>query len=93
MAQQRLMGGIVSIGDVQWYRVEDHEPPQRKLVMVTGDSGYITHRQFLELAYLDDSYRPRHDGPPRWLSVQSDALSDKGWRPTHWAEPLELPHE
>jgi hypothetical protein len=69
------------------------EPPQQTLVKVTGDSGYTNHRKFLTLAYLDDVYRPRHDGPPRWLDVTNTALSDYGWEPTHWApfDPEELP--
>lgn len=90
-----LMGGLVVayVGDVNWLRIEDHEPPQKTLLMVTGDSGYAHHKKFLTLARVDDEYRPRlaSDGPLRWINVQDSALSDQGWYPTHWAEMIPLP--
>jgi hypothetical protein len=76
---------------VNWHRIEDMAPPERELVMVTGPSGYVTHKQFLELAYYDEEYRPSRGGPIRWLSVQNDALSDFSYFPTHWARPIALP--
>lgn len=77
----------------EWTAVNDAEPPQKMLVKVTGDSGYVKHMKFMTLAYIDDDYRPRRAGPPRWLNVQNDELLDQGWVPTHWApfDPEELP--
>lgn len=82
---------------VRWFQVNpkltnNGLPPDKKLVMVTGDSGYVTHKKFLTFAYLDQQYRPWKEGEePRWLNVQNDALTDCGWRPKHWAYPLKLP--
>ncbi|KEA07504.1 hypothetical protein [Rhizobium rhizogenes] len=76
---------------VAWFKVSDVTPPQNTLLMVTGSSGYRTHRQFLELAYVDEDYRPSRGGPLRWQSVQNDALLDAGYVPTHWAYPIDLP--
>lgn len=90
----KLMGGLVSahVGDITWHRVEDHEPPQKTLLMVCGDSGYRTFNQkFLTLAYVDEEYRPSLGDELRWLSVQNDELTDQSWRPTHWAFPMDLP--
>lgn len=68
----------------RWVSIEQSEPPRNVLVIITGDSGYVTHCKFLTLAYIDDAYRPRHGGPPRWLNVQNNELTDYGWTPTHW---------
>lgn len=76
---------------VVWHRVDEVKPPEKRLLMVTGDSTYCTHKQFLTLAYYDEDYRPSRGGPLRWLSVQNDALTDQSWVPTHWAFPIELP--
>lgn len=76
---------------VAWFDVSDVEPPQKTLLMVTGSSGYRTHRQFLELAYVDEDFRPSRGGPRRWQSVQNDSLSESGYVPTHWAYPINLP--
>lgn len=73
----------------KWTPVSEQEPPQRRLVKVTGDSGSVRYIKFLTLAYLDDDYRPRHGGQPRWLDVTHTALSDYGFAPMHWA-PFDL---
>jgi len=76
---------------IKWFKVEDFEPPQKTLLMVTGPSGYSTYKKFLALAYVDEDYRPSKGGPLRWQSVTDDSLSDNSWYPTHWARPVELP--
>lgn len=76
---------------VNWHRIEDFVPPQRKLVMVTGPSGYVTHTKFLALAYVDEQYRTSHGGRLRWQTVTNDDLSDCGFYPTHWALIINLP--
>jgi hypothetical protein len=70
---------------ITWYKVETYPPPDKQLLLVTGDSGYVNHKRFMTLAYIDESYRPSKGGPPRWLNVQNDELIDQGWEPTHWA--------
>lgn len=77
---------------IVWRTVDSVTPPAKKLLMVTGDSRYRTHTRFLTLAYYDENYRPSRDGSIRWLNVQNDELSDLGWEPTHWAEPIGLPN-
>ncbi|ABF71340.1 p092 [Rhizobium phage 16-3] len=79
--------------NIAWLKVSEVAPPQRTLLMVTGSSGYRTYRQFLELAYVDEEYRPSRGGPLRWQTVQNDALSDFGYEPTHWAYPITLPED
>ncbi|WP_287353586.1 hypothetical protein [Mesorhizobium sp.] len=76
-----------------WHKIEDYAPPQRELVMVTGPSGYVTHTKFLELAYVDEEYRPSRGGALRWQTVTNDALSDCGFYPTHWARIINLPEQ
>ncbi|MER9911679.1 hypothetical protein NKJ71_13700 [Mesorhizobium sp. M0050] len=76
---------------VEWKKIEDATPPEKKLLMVTGPSGYSTHGKFLSLAYIDEEFRPSRGGPLRWQTVTSDSLSDDGFYPTHWALPIELP--
>lgn len=76
---------------VNWHKIEDLAPPQRELVMVAGPSGYVTHKSFLELAYVDEEYRPSRGGELRWQTVTNDSLSDYGFFPTHWARPVALP--
>lgn len=74
-----------------WHKVEDLSPPQRELVVVTGPSGYVTHDRFLELAYVDDEYRPPIAGRLRWQTVTHDSLSEYGFYPTHWARQPNWP--
>lgn len=76
---------------ITWTAVSESLPPDRRFVMVTGDSGYTTTRNFLTLARLDKEFRPPINGRLRWLGINNDDLSDCGWRPTHWAEPINLP--
>lgn len=76
-----------------WWKIDEFKPPEKKLVMVTGPSGYVTHTKFMTLAYYDEEYRPSRGGPIRWLSVTNDALSDCSWYPTHWALPIDLPED
>lgn len=78
-------------GGVKWFKVSEVNPPEQVTLMVTGDSGYVTRRKFLELAYIDESFRPSRGGELRWLSVQNESLSESGYRPTHWAYPISLP--
>lgn len=75
---------------VQWHDVETDAPPEKKLLMVTGDSGYVNNKDFLCLAYYDEQYRPRLGGEIRWQSVTNDSLSDCGWYPKRWAHPINL---
>jgi len=79
------------IDGVEWHSVEERLPPQKTLLMVTGPSGYRTHKKFLQLAYVDEDFRPSHGGPLRWIDHANDALTDGGLVPTHWAMPTELP--
>jgi hypothetical protein len=75
----------------EWFPVAVR-PPEKKLVMVTGPSGYANHKTFLALAYYDNKYRPPlADGEIRWLDVCNAALMDQSWIPTHWAHPIVLP--
>jgi len=76
---------------LNWHKIEDMPPPERELVCVTGDSGYVTHKRFLELAYIDEEFRPSRGGPLHWLNVMNDALSDCGFHPTHWARQPNWP--
>ncbi len=83
---------MVTIGNINWFNVLITLPGENELVMVTGDSGYMTHTKFLCLAYYDSEFRPPYnDGRIRWLDVQQDALMERGWVPTHWAKPIRLP--
>lgn len=75
---------------VVWFQVDHVKPPHKKLLMVSGPSGYAVHEQFLALAYIDEEFRPSRGGPLRWQTVMSDALADNGWVPTHWAYPINL---
>lgn len=77
--------------NITWISLNDREPPEGDLVMVTGPSGNVINRKFLTLAYFDELYRPRLNNKPRWLDVTNTALSDHGFMPTHWAELVELP--
>lgn len=79
------------IDGITWHNVRFKMPEEKKLVMLTGDSGYLTHVKFLTLGYYDEEYRPSHGGETRWLDVQNEALLDQGWTPTHWAELIQLP--
>ncbi len=74
-----------------WNPIFKLKPPEFKLVMVCGDSGYSLHMQFIALAYYNNDYRPPLDGRIRWLDVTGTALSDYGWVPSHWAWPIGLP--
>lgn len=76
-----------------WHKISDMPPPQKELVVVTGPSGYVTHTRFLELAYVDEEFRPSRGGPLRWQTVTNDALSDGGFYPTHWARQLNWPED
>lgn len=81
-----------TIDGIHWFAVELRLPDENELVMLTGDSGYVTHKKFLTLGYYDNEYRPPlPDGRIRWQSVQNDSLSDQGWEPTHWAKAIQLP--
>lgn len=87
-----LKGGTAL--EVRWHRLVPNgvKPPEKQLLLVCGDSGYRGHRQFLTAAYYDESHRPRlANSGIRWLNVQGDELSDKGWHPSHWAEMIGLP--
>jgi hypothetical protein len=86
------MTGRVIRAEITWYRVDYTSPPENTILMVTGDSGYITHSRFLCLAYFDETFRPRlRPDEIRWLDVQNNALTDCGWVPEFWAFPVELP--
>jgi len=76
---------------VNWHSIDEMAPSQRELVMVTGPSGYVTHQRFLELAYVDEDFRPSRGGQLRWQTVTNDALSDCGFYPTHWARQINFP--
>jgi hypothetical protein len=76
---------------IQWKEIEKCKPPEDTLLMVTGPSGYITHKKFLCIAYYDETYRPSFNDRIRWQSVSNDSLSDCGWHPTHWSYLMELP--
>lgn len=76
---------------LEWKDVHKCKPPEDTLLMVTGDSGYITHKKFLCLAYYDEEFRPSRDNNIRWLNVCNDELTDNCWRPTHWSYPVALP--
>lgn len=78
---------------LNWHKISDFPPPQKELVLVTGPSGYTTHKRFCELAYVDEEFRPSRGGRLRWQTVTHDALSDSGFYPTHWARPLNWPEE
>lgn len=60
----------------------ENTAPQRKVVLVRGKSGWLTHPTFYIAAYLDEAYRPGR----RWLTVQNDLLADWGWQPVEWME-------
>lgn len=72
---------------IEWLPVEHFKPPQKELLLVTGPSGYITHKKFVTLAYVDDEYRMPFpdDYPLRWQTVSNDSLSDSGHYPEFWA--------
>lgn len=73
--------------EILWHRADDTLPPPRKVVMVTGESGYMPpNDRFLTLAYRE----PDYPFAP-WRSMTSDALDEVGWHPTHWAERVPLP--
>lgn len=76
---------------IDWISVDDRMPGERRLVMVTGESGYIKFSNFLTLAYYDEKFRPSKGGATRWLDLADDALLDHGWMPTHWAEVINFP--
>lgn len=80
-----------TIDGVHWFNCDITMPDERKLVLLTGPSGYVTHPKFLTLGYYDNEYRPPINGRTRWLNVQNDDLSDQGWVPTHWAKAINLP--
>lgn len=73
---------MVTLQGIDWINVFHAFPEEKKLVMVTGDSGYRSNKQFLCLAYRSSN---------TWLDVQGEPLRDMGWVPTHWAEPIQLP--
>lgn len=70
------------IDGIEWINVFHSFPNENELVMVTGDSGYMTNKLFLCLAYRSSDV---------WLDVQGEHLTDMGWVPTHWAKPINLP--
>jgi hypothetical protein len=80
-----------TIDGINWINVDYQLPPERELVLLTGSSGYVTHKKFITAGYYDNEYRPPIDGAIRYLDVQDDALLDRGWRPTHWAKMIQLP--
>jgi hypothetical protein len=75
-----------------WYPIEHVKPPECANLWVTGPSGYAGIPKFICFAYYNERFRPRpEDGRIRWLDESSDTISDRGYYPTHWAYPEELP--
>jgi len=78
--------------NVNWYDVSKVMPQQKRIVMLTGDSGMVGDKaRFLTLGFYDNEYRPPRNGKTRWLDVINTDLSDYGFEVTHWAEPIALP--
>lgn len=76
-------------GENPWRSILEGAPPRNVVLEVCGDSGMITNRVFLALAYHDANYRPLDP----WRDIQGSALSDQGWIPTFWRYPSEFPAE
>lgn len=80
----QLVSQITTLADVGDWRLDVEDAPRDRLLEVCGDSGYVTHTQFLALAY-----RPlTGEG---WRDVQGDWLLDCGWTPYAWRYPRPLP--
>lgn len=80
------------IDGITWHHVDYLMPEERELVLLTGDSGYVTHTKFITAGYWDTEFRPSApDGTVAWLDVQDNRLTERGWRPTHWAKMINLP--
>lgn len=84
---------VVILGGATWRRVADHPPPQKRTLMVSGDSGYRGISKFLTLARVDEEFRPSLGGPLRWVDHAGDSLMGSGWTPEWWALPIALPGE
>lgn len=83
---------MVNINGIEWWHVKYKAPPEKTLLMLTGDSGMRTHKKFLVLGYYDNEFRPPYpNGDIRWLDIRHDALLDRGYRPIYWALPIVLP--
>ena len=76
---------------VVWFPIDERKPPEDTELLLTGPSGYARFRKFMTKGWYCEAYRPSRGGPIRWLDEASDALSDRGWYPTHWARPIALP--
>ena len=79
------------MADIDWQKITEKKPPEKTLLMVCGDSGYMRHTQFLVLAYYDNEFRPPINGRTRWLGVDNQPLMDNSWVPSHWAYPTKMP--
>lgn len=69
---------------MNWQPIET--APWDTEVMLTGDSGYTTHKAFIINGFRE---RDWHHGD--WNDVTGTKLDDAGWRPTHWAPMPKLP--
>jgi len=81
------------MAEITWTPLAVELPPQRSVVLLAGPSGTRRFSFFVALGYYDESFRPSHGGPARWLDITNQPLSDSGWTPTHWAPPPEPPTE
>jgi hypothetical protein len=76
----------VSEGPRVVHRVEDWKPiasaPEKRWVLVRGDSGYMGCKVFVTIAKCDREFRPLSP----WADVQNSGLSDRGWTPLEWTE-------
>ena len=80
------------MSELHWHDLENSSPTERRAVLLTGPSGYRGPvEKFVVMGYFDEKFRPRGDGPIRWLMDNGDELSDFGWIPTHWRYPEALP--
>jgi hypothetical protein len=63
-------------------------------IEVCGPTGYrgsgTTYTWFLCLARLR-TYGSGASATWHWIDVDGDALSDRGWEPTHWRMPRPFP--
>lgn len=71
---------------MSWIPITQSKPPPDKLVLVKGESGYITHPTFYTSAYYDPT-RPLSD---YWHDISHDPLSSSGLWPTHWRALTEI---
>ena len=67
-----------------WKPIET-APKDGTLILVKGNSGYMTHRTFIQTAYYDAAFRPLDP----WIDVTTTCLSYCGYVPLYWTELTE----